>query len=45
MARIREDARTALHSEIEEAHRIINEHDAQMAAAKLDYTQLGENYL
>ena len=44
MARIREDARTALHSEIEEAHRIINEHNAQMAAAKSDYTQLGKKY-
>ena len=38
MARIREDAWTALHSEIEEAHRILDEHDAQMATAKSDYT-------
>ena len=38
MARIHEDTETALHSEIEEAHRIIDKHDAQMATAKLDYT-------
>ena len=38
MARIHEDVRTALRSEIEEAHRIIDEHDAQMATAKSDYT-------
>ena len=44
MARIREDTRTALHSKIEEVHRIIDEHDAQMATAKLDYTQLGKKY-
>ena len=44
MVRICEDAWTALRSEIEEAHCIINEHDAQMATAKSDYTQLGEKY-
>ena len=44
MVRIHEDARTALRSEIEEAHCIIGEHDAQMAAAKSDYTRLGEKY-
>ena len=44
MAWIREDVQTALRSEIEEAHRIIDKHDAQMATAKLDYTQLGEKY-
>ena len=44
MARIHEDMWTVLHSEIEEAHHIIDEHDTQMAAAKLDYTQLGEKY-
>ena len=44
MAQIRVDARTAPHSEIEEAHRIIDEHDTQMATAKLDYTRLGEKY-
>ena len=44
MAQIHEDARTALHSKIEEVHHIINEHDAQMANAKLDYTRLGEKY-
>ena len=44
MARICEDAQTALHSEIEEAHCIIDEHDVQMAAAKSDYTRLGEKY-
>ena len=44
MARIREDTWTALRSEIEEAHRIIDEHDTQRAAAKLDYTRLGEKY-
>ena len=38
MAHIREDARTALRSEIEEAHRIIDEHNTQMATAKSDYT-------
>ena len=36
--------RTALRSEIEEAHCIIDEHNAQMATAKLDYTRLGEKY-
>ena len=40
MACIREDAWTVLHSEI----RIIDKHDAQMAAAKSDYTRLGEKY-
>ena len=44
MAQIREDVWTALHSEIEEAHCIIDEHDAQMATAKSDYTRLGEKY-
>ena len=44
MAQIHEDAQTALHAKIEEVHHIINEHDAQMANAKLDYTRLGEKY-
>ena len=44
MVRICEDTWTALHSEIEEAHCIIDEHDAQMATAKSDYTQLDEKY-
>ena len=44
MVRIREDARTALHSEIEEVHCIIDEHNTQMAAPKSDYTRLGEKY-
>ena len=39
MVWICEDARTALHSEIEEVHRIIDEHNAQMATAKSDYTR------
>ena len=38
MVRIHEDTWTALHSKIEEAHRIINEHDAQMSTAKSYYT-------
>ena len=38
MVQIHEDVRTALCSEIKEAHHIINEHDAQMATAKSDYT-------
>ena len=44
MAQICEDAQTALRSEIEDTHCIIYEHGAQMATAKLDYTQLGEKY-
>ena len=44
MVCIREDAQTALCSEIGEAHHIINEHDTQMAAAKSDYTRLGKKY-
>ena len=44
MARIREDMQTALQSKIEEVHCIIDEHDAQMATAKSDYTRLGEKY-
>ena len=44
MAHIHEDARAALHSEIEEAHGIIDRHDAKMTAAKLDYNQLGEKH-
>ena len=44
MTGICEDAWTALRSKIEEAHCIINEHDAQMAAAKSDYTRLGKKY-
>ena len=44
MARIRKDAQAALHSEIEEAHGIVNGHDAQMTATKSDYNQLGEKY-
>ena len=44
MAQICEDAWTALRSEIEEAYCIIDEHDAQMATAKSDYTRLGEKY-
>ena len=37
MAHICEDVRAALHSKIEEAHGIIDRHDAQMTAAKSDY--------
>ena len=44
MACICEDVRAALHSEIEEAHSIIDRHDTQMTAAKLDCNQLGEKY-
>ena len=44
MVQIREEARTALRSEIEEAHRIIDKHDTQMATAKSDYTRLGKKY-
>ena len=44
MVQICEDAQTALCSEIKEAHRIIDEHDAQMATAKSDYTRLGKKY-
>ena len=44
MVRIREDAQTALRSEIEEVNCIIDEHDAQMATAKSDYTRLGKKY-
>ena len=38
MAQIREDVWTALHSEIKEAHCIIDEHNTQMATANSDYT-------
>ena len=44
MAHIRKDTQAALRSEIEEAHGIIDQHDAQMAAAKSDYNRLGEKY-
>ena len=44
MVRIREEVQTALRSEIEEAHCIIDKHDAQMATAKSDYTRLGKKY-
>ena len=39
-----EDVQAALHSEIEEAHGIIDSHDAQMTAAKSDYNRLGDKY-
>ena len=44
IVQIHEDVQTALCSEIEEVYHIIDEHDAQMATAKLTYTQLGEKY-
>ena len=37
MVHIHEDAQVALHSKIEEAHGIIDRHDAQMTVAKSDY--------